>query len=95
MFLDFSAGSVPVPTPYGLSALGTRLCAYEHTVAIRTHTPRILLQVELIIDTAPKERWYLDILEPQGESGLKEIVDHIKTIAADLRDNCSGFLLFS
>lgn len=83
--LDFTADNIPIPTLYGLSALGTRICVYEYTVANRSLTPlRIVPHPELVTDTAPKERWILDILEPQGEARLKEVVGHIKAMVADL-----------
>jgi hypothetical protein len=93
-FLDFNAGSNPIPTLYGLSALGTRFSVYEYTVANRALTPtRILPHAELLTDTAPRQRWNLDILEPQGEARLKDIVGHIKAMVADLNNNCESFSL--
>lgn len=92
--LDFTAGSIPIPKLYGLSALGTRFCVYEYTVANRSLTPtRIVPHPELATDTAPKERWNLDILEPQGEARLKEVVGHIKAMVADLHNDCKSFAL--
>ena len=45
---------------------------------------------KLVTDTAPKERWNLDILEPQGEARLREVVDHIKAMVADLPGDCKS-----
>ena len=92
--LDFTAGSIPIPKLYGLSALGTRFCVYEYTVANRSLTPtRIVPHPELATDTAPKETWNLDILEPQGEARLKEVVGHIRAMVADLHNDCKSFAL--
>jgi hypothetical protein len=92
--LDFTAASIPIPKLYGISALGTRFCVYKYTPASRALTPpRIVPDPELVTDTAPKERWDLDFLEPQGEVRLKEVVLHIKEMVADLRDNCKFFAL--
>lgn len=92
--LDFTAGSIPISKLYGLSALGTRFCVYEYTVANRSLTPtRIVPHPELATDTASKERWNLDILEPQGEARLKEVVGHIKAMVADLHNDCKSFVL--
>lgn len=92
--LDFTAGSIPIPKLYGLSALGTRFCVYEYTVANRSLTPtRIVPHPSLATDTAPKETWNLDILEPQGEARLKEVVGHIKAMVADLHNDCKSFAL--
>lgn len=92
--LDFTAGNIPIPTLYGLSALGTRICVYEYTTATGTLTPpRIVPHPEIVTVTAPKERWNLDILEPQGEARLKEVVGHIKAMVADLHHDCKSFAL--
>jgi hypothetical protein len=64
---DFATGSIPIPKLYGLSVLGTRFCVYEYTIANCILTPLCIVpHPKLISDTAPKERWNLDILEPQG-----------------------------
>jgi len=85
-FLEFSSGSLPIPTLYGLSALGTRLCIYEYTVETRTLTPpRIIPHPDIVTDIAPKERWDLELFEPQGEARLKQVVDHIKAMVAGLQ----------
>jgi len=84
-FLDFRMGSIPIPTLYGLSAFGTRICVYEFNVESDILTPeRISRHKKMFTDAAPKEWWNLDILEPQGEARLKEIVGQIKAMAANL-----------
>ncbi|KAF8491305.1 hypothetical protein JB92DRAFT_2753236, partial [Gautieria morchelliformis] len=91
--LDFTAGSTPIPKLYGISALGTRFCVYEYNYASRSLTPlRIIPHPHLVTNIAPKERWDLDVLEPQGEVKLKEIVHHIKEMVTD-HDNCKFFAL--
>ena len=41
--------------------------------------PHIIPQdVELLVDTAPKERWNVDILTPTGYVNLMQIFDYIK-----------------
>jgi len=80
-FLECRSASLPIPsTLYGLSALGTRLCIYEYTVETRTLTPPRIIpgDPELLTDTAPQERWNLELFEPQGEARLKRVVDRIK-----------------
>jgi hypothetical protein len=85
---DFTAGSIHIPKLYGISALGTRFCVYEYTPASRSLTPlRIAPHPHPVTDTAPKERWDLDFLEPQGEARLKEVVRHIKEMVVDLHNN--------
>ena len=78
--LDFTAAStsISIPKLYGISALGTWFCVYEYTPLSRSLTPlRIDSQPDFVTDTAPKERWNLDFLEPQGEARLKQVVRHI------------------
>ena len=78
-----------------LSALGTRFCVYEYTVANRLLTPpHIVPHPKLVTDIAPKERWNLDILEPQGEARLREVVDHVKAMVAGLHNDCKSICTF-
>ena len=73
---------------YGISAMGPRLCFYTADLtlpnvrimptSIRSPDP------EYIVDTAPAHRWEYDILTPQGEGKLREVVEAIKTACANL-----------
>ena len=65
-------------TFYGISAFGTQLCTYS--IDMHNHIqPHIIPQdVELLVDTAPKERWNVDILTPTGYVNLMQIFDYIK-----------------
>ncbi|KAI6039463.1 hypothetical protein EDC04DRAFT_3140889 [Pisolithus marmoratus] len=86
-FLDFVEGSMPIPKLYGISALGTQICVYEYTAEDHTLTPeRILPHPPFVTDIAPKERWNLDIMEPEGETRLKEVVSHIREMVSELLD---------
>ncbi|KAF8340596.1 uncharacterized protein EI90DRAFT_3036117 [Cantharellus anzutake] len=78
-FLDFTS-NIPIPTLYGLSALGTRFCVYKYTVADRSVIPP-----RIPPGVAPKERWDFDLLEAEGEARLKGIVTHIKAMVAALQ----------
>ncbi|KIJ47968.1 hypothetical protein M422DRAFT_163074, partial [Sphaerobolus stellatus SS14] len=79
----------PLKTLYAVSAIGTKLCFYNlyttdndmHIVpaAIPRHPTRIN-------DTAPKDRWDCDILEPAGEGRLREIVQTIIDVCAALNN---------
>ena len=81
---DASTGLDAMPKLYGLSFFGTRFCVYEYTHSSGTLTPRrIGVQPDIITDTAPKERWNLDILKELGKTRLEEIVGHIKTMIND------------
>ena len=81
-----------MPKLYGLSFFGTRFCVYEYTHSSGTLTPRrIGVQPDIITDTAPKERWNLDILEEQGKTRLEEIVGDIKAMVNDCRNESSCY----
>ncbi|KIL57874.1 hypothetical protein M378DRAFT_87324 [Amanita muscaria Koide BX008] len=92
-FFEVLGGCIPIPKLYSISALGTRICIYEYTVASRSLTPLPTTppNTEVVADVAPKERWNLDIMEPQGEARLREIVGDIKAMVADLNWNCIFF----
>lgn len=93
--LEFTAGSIPIPKLYGISALGTRFCVYEYNPASRSLTPRrIDPDPHLVTDIAPKERWDFDFMELQGEVRLKIVVRRIKEMVTDLDNNCEFFALF-
>ncbi|KAF8885689.1 hypothetical protein CPB84DRAFT_124313 [Gymnopilus junonius] len=82
MFLEFASSCLAIPRLYGVSAMGTRVSVYEYTPSNRRLTPpRILPQLDVVTDVAPSERWQYDIMEPQGEAKLKELVAEIKEIA--------------
>ena len=83
--LDFTEASISIPKLYGMSALETRFCVYEFTPSSRSLTPlRIDSHPDFVTDVAPKERWNLDFLEPQGEARLKQVVRHMKEMVAGL-----------
>ena len=61
----------------------TMLCisrkkSFAPSLACKALKASIASHPELVTDTAPKGRWNLDILEPQGKARLKEVVGHIK-----------------
>jgi hypothetical protein len=92
MFLDFSSGSLPLRKLYGISALGTRFSVYEYHPDTRRLTPRLILPDHNVVnDTAPRERWNYDLMTPEGEAKLKQIVGEIKVMAAALPGNCAHY----
>lgn len=69
-------------TLYVVSALGTKLCFYSlDTKDDRADiVPKIILSDPhgtLLIDSAPADRWNYDILEPDGEHRLRQVVEEI------------------
>jgi hypothetical protein len=92
MFLDFSSGSLPLRKLYGISALGTHFSVYEYHPDTRRLTPsRIVLEPDIIGDTAPQERWNCDVMTAEGEARFKQIVGEIKEMAAALPGNCTHY----
>jgi len=92
-FLDLIARGTPIPEFYGISALGTQFCVYEYIPASHHPTPLGLVpHPHFITNTIPKEKWDLDILEPQGEARLKEVVHHIKEMVVDIHNIVSLLL---
>ena len=80
----------PLPTLNGISAMGTALCFYSldtknQNAAIR---PLGIAQYSIqISDTAPKDRWYLDVLTVEGETKFRTVVEEIKQACANLGDS--------
>jgi len=95
-FLDFASQSLPLRKLYGISALGTRFSVYEYHSDTRRLTPRLILpDRNFISDTAPQERWNYDVMTPEGEAKLKQIVGEIKEMAAALPGNCTHYSFLS
>lgn len=71
---------------YGVSALGTRLCFYSRSRVGRRYTRHRLIPRNRyrINDTAPADRWNLDILEDDGEMEFRRMVDSITMRCAAL-----------
>lgn len=75
----------PIDTLYGISAFGTRICIYHVTrengiiqpIAIEDH-------VNIMIDSAPLDRWNIDILNVQGRMQLNGIFNLVKQMCANL-----------
>jgi hypothetical protein len=86
-FLEF-ASHLALPKLYGISALGTRFSVYEYHPQTRRLTPRrILPHPNILNDIAPQERWNYDVMQPEGEAKLKQLVSEIKKMVAALAEN--------
>jgi hypothetical protein len=91
-FLDFVSGSLSLPKLYGISALGTRYAVYEYHPHDRTLTPtRILPHPDIVNDTAPQERWKYDVMAPEGEAKLWQLVGEIKDMTTALSEDCKPY----
>ena len=76
---------VEINVLYGVSAIGTRVCFYKWTKETREIMPKAIpSSPDFTIDTAPAERWSLDILTAEGEERLRRVVDDVKTMCKEL-----------
>ena len=76
---------VKISNLYGMSALGTRVCLYEWDRETRKiEPPAIPKDPNYTIDTAPIDRWNLDILSAEGEQRLREVVARVKTMSSEI-----------
>jgi hypothetical protein len=79
------ADKLTIPTLYGVSALGTRLCVYAYDKETAALQPeRIDEDPKRVNDRAPAHRWDLDIMAPTGEQRIRELVTHVKDMCAGL-----------
>ena len=76
---------VEIPILYGMSALGTKVCFYTYDKGTRSILPRTIKDDgDLVIDTAPTDHWSLDVMMPDGERKLREVVNQVKAMCAQL-----------
>jgi len=63
---------------YGTSAYGTQFCVYQSDKHNLISPLRIVEDPELLVDTAPKERWAYDVLQKSGYEKLMQVFNYIK-----------------
>jgi hypothetical protein len=74
-------GALQIPKLHGVSALGTRLAFYQYDAATRTLEPAAILRDPIRVnDTAPQERWDVNLLEDAGVLRLELLVANIKAM---------------
>lgn len=72
---------------HGISALGNRLSHYYLESQNNKLTPSLIAKdLTFINDTAPAERWNIDILNDEGYIKFKEIVDDVKQMSMALKE---------
>lgn len=70
---------VKIPILYGVSAIGTKVCFYKYTKDTQRLEPNIIpAHTNLITDTAPRDRWAVDVLTPEGERQFRDIIGDVK-----------------
>jgi hypothetical protein len=75
-----------IPTLYGVCAFGTRLAFYEYDSVTRDIQPAEITPPDpyVTVDVAPIERWDSDVLQQEGADRLKDIVQRVKDMCADI-----------
>ena len=71
----------PFDMMYGVSAMGKHIAIYSLKKSTGTILPEVIPgSTTLIIDTAPKERWNLDITTVEGYDAFMEVVRKVKAM---------------
>lgn len=82
---DTFAEEVNIAKLYGVSALGTQLCVYSYDSASGTLIPGAIERDPTHVnDRAPAAWWDVDIMTPEGEQRLRELVIHVKAMCSQL-----------
>ncbi|PWW74186.1 hypothetical protein C7212DRAFT_299163 [Tuber magnatum] len=77
--------SIKIDTLYGISALGTRLCVYTIPRESGDIEPRAIVEnPDRVTDTAPEGHWNIDILDPEGEKRVRDVVACVKAMCPEL-----------
>jgi len=81
-FREFWSPNLPMPTLYGISAMGTCFSVYEYTKETNCLAPpSIPRDLYTVNDVAPQARWKYELLEADGEAKFRSIVAEVKAIA--------------
>ncbi|RPB28992.1 hypothetical protein L211DRAFT_252024 [Terfezia boudieri ATCC MYA-4762] len=76
---------VQIEILYVVSAMGTKLCIYSLNKESRRLLPKIIpSDPEIVTDTAPIDRWDVDIMTLEGEERLRQVVYHVRTMCTEL-----------
>ena len=82
--------NVEIDNLYGASAIGTKICMYKLDKASRQVSPAPIASEEWVTDTAPKDRWNIDIMTPEGEEECRRVVQQVKEMSLRL---CRYYLI--
>jgi len=76
---------IEIPILYGVSAIGTKLCFYKYTKSTRQLEPKRLNDNDtFVVDTAPRERWDVDVLTDEGERKFRDVIGDVKRICEQM-----------
>ncbi|KIO24253.1 hypothetical protein M407DRAFT_26367 [Tulasnella calospora MUT 4182] len=76
----------PIPTMYGISAFGSRVCFYRLSTVPGSpiNPPLIPRDLEYVNDVAPEDRWNDNVLDVGGEDKLRQVVREIFDACSNL-----------
>ena len=76
---------IEIPILYGVSAIGTKLCFYKYTKSTRQLEPKRLNDNDtFVVDTAPRERWDVDVLTDEGERKFRDVIGDVKRMCEQM-----------
>ena len=84
-FREFASYSIPMQTLYGVSAFGPQFRVYAFDTDTRHIDPPAIVRDPVVAnDIAPEAQWAYNLLQPAGEAKLREVVNAVKGMAAEL-----------
>jgi hypothetical protein len=80
------ADTFRVPRFHIVSAIGTRCCVYTYNTDICSITPPRIVPIDLTVveDLAPAERWNIDLSTLEGRVKLNKYFDDVKIMSSTL-----------
>ena len=76
-FLDMLQ-DIRIPKLIGLSAIGTKICIYSWDKGSDKVSPEAVLEGG--VESAPEDRWSLDLLSIEGEKEIRRVVADVKSM---------------
>lgn len=80
LFGNLMTDLAAIPVLHGISTFGTRLSFYRYDAASNQVQPQP--QAEFITDIAPLDPWDCDVLEMEGATRLKQVIEHVMQMCA-------------
>ena len=75
---------IEIPILYGVSAIGTKLCFYKYTKDQLLEPAPIPAHPAMMVDTAPRERWDVDLLTDEGERKFRDVIGDVKRMCEQM-----------
>lgn len=85
--ISIAGRNIVIPKLYGISAVGTRFTIHDYDKKTQAFNPAAIpCHPQSLTDVAPADRWAYELLEPAGEARMKELVEEIKAMCAEIVD---------